>query len=128
MVQSLRWQLIVGILSGITLLLATGGTAAYFAVKERLYSEFDRSLVQRTVLLASMIEQDAGAIKIEWLENGNSPPGHQPGIDYFSVWMKDRSEALAASGDLARPRPGHLLHLRSQEQPPAKSASQQAVG
>jgi len=102
MVQSLRWQLIVGILSGITLLLATGGTAAYFAVKERLYSEFDRSLVQRTVLLASMIEQDAGAIKIEWLENGNSPPGHQPGIDYFSVWMKDRSEALAASGDLEK--------------------------
>lgn len=100
--HSLRWKLIVGILSGITLLLAAGGTAAYLAVKETLYSEFDRSLVQRTVLLASMIEQDAGAIKIEWLENGSSPPGHQPGVDYFSLWTKESSVALAASPDLEK--------------------------
>lgn len=95
--HSLRWKLIVGILSGVTLLLGAGGTAAYLAIKTRLYAEFDRSLIQRTVLLASMIEQDAGAIKIEWLENGDSPPGHQPGVDYFSVWTKGRSEALAES-------------------------------
>jgi signal transduction histidine kinase len=100
--RSLRWKLVVGILSGITLLLAAGGTAAYLAVRERLYAEFDRGLVQRTVLLASMIEHDAGGIKIEWLENGNSPPGHQPGLDFFSVWTKERSEALAASPDLEK--------------------------
>jgi signal transduction histidine kinase len=99
-VHSLRWKLVAGILSGMTLLLGAGGTVAYLNIKQRLDTEFDRSLVQRAVLLASMIEQDAGAIKIEWLENGNSPPGHQPGIDYFSVWKKERSEALAASPDL----------------------------
>lgn len=101
-VHSLRWKLIVGILSGMTLLLGLGGGAAYFAIKKRLYAEFDRSLIQRTVLLASMIEPDGGTIKIEWLENGNSPPGHQTGIDYFSVWTKERSEALAASPDLEK--------------------------
>jgi hypothetical protein len=98
----LRWKLIVGILSGITLLLGAAGTAAYFAIKERLYSEFDRSLVQRTVLLASMIEEDAGVIIIEWLENGSSPPGHQPGVDYFAIWTKHSSEPLAASTGLGK--------------------------
>lgn len=117
--HSLRWKLIVGILSGITLLLAAGGSIAYFAIRERLYSEFDRSLIQRTVLLASMIEEDAGAIKIEWLENGNSPPSHQPGIDYFSVWTRDGSEPLAASADLEKgslPRfGGSLAHPEVRE-------------
>ena len=103
--HSLRWKLVVGILGGITLLLGAAGTAAYFVIKQRLYSEFDRNLVQRTVLLASMIEQDAGAIKIEWLESGDSPPGHQRGIDYFSVWPKEGREPVAASPDL---EPGSL--------------------
>jgi two-component system heavy metal sensor histidine kinase CusS len=49
-----------------------------------------------------MIEQDAGAIKIEWLENGTNPAGHQPGIDYFSLWTNESSEALAASPDLEK--------------------------
>jgi signal transduction histidine kinase len=102
MLHSLRWKLVIGILSGITLLLGAGGTVAYFAIKKRLYSDFDQSLIQRTLLLASMIERDAGEIKIEWLENGNSPPGHQAGIDYFSVWAKGRTEALAASPDLEK--------------------------
>jgi len=103
--HSLRWKLIVGILSGLTVLLGVGGAFTYFAVKKQLYSEFDRSLVQRTVLLASMIEPDAGAVKIEWLENGTSPPGHQPGVDYFSVWTKESADPLAASLDL---EPGGL--------------------
>src|SRR4030095_10566693 len=111
-VHSLRWKLVAGILGGMTVLLGAGGTVAYFNIRQQLYAEFDRSLVQRTVLLASMIEQDAGAIKIEWLENGTSPPGHQPGIDYFSVWTKERSDALAASPDLER---GSLPRLRSEE-------------
>ncbi len=99
-VNSLRWKLIVWILGGFTLLLGTGGTVVFFAIKERLYAEFDRNLVQRTVLLASMIESDRGAVKIEWLENGTSPPGHQPGVDYFSVWTKDSADPLAASPDM----------------------------
>jgi signal transduction histidine kinase len=101
-VHSLRWKLIVGILSGMTLLLGLGGAAAYLTIKKKLYAEFDRSLVQRTVLLASMIEHDASGIKIEWLENATSPPGHQPGLDYFSIWTWENSETLAASPDLER--------------------------
>jgi signal transduction histidine kinase len=93
---------VVGIIGALTLLLGAGGAAAYLAIRERLYSEFDRSLVQRTVLLASMIEQDAGEIRIEWLENESSPPGHQPGIDFFCVWTKDRASPLAVSAELAK--------------------------
>lgn len=100
--RSLRWKLIVGILSGITLLLGVGGTAVYFHIKQRLYAAFDQSLVQRTVLLASMIERDAGVIKIEWLETGTTPPGHEPGMDFFSVWTKDKSQALAESPELEK--------------------------
>jgi two-component system heavy metal sensor histidine kinase CusS len=89
-----------GTLGGISLLLGAGGTMAYLAIQKQLYAEFDRSLVQRTVLLASMIERDADAIKVEWLESGSSPPGHQPGMDYFSVWLKQSNAAFAASADL----------------------------
>jgi signal transduction histidine kinase len=129
--HSLRWKLVLGTLSGLTLLLAAAGTAAYLAVRERLYSEFDRNLIQRTVLMASMIEHDASGIKIEWLETGNSPPGHQPGMDYFSVWTKGRNEALAASPDLEQgslPRFGgsfahpELRHLVLAGKRPARCA------
>ena len=71
--HSLRWRLVVGILSGVTLLLGAGGTLAYFNIKERFYAEFDRSLVQRAVLLASMIEEDAGVIKMA--RKRKRPPG-----------------------------------------------------
>jgi signal transduction histidine kinase len=98
--RSLRWKLILGILCGITLVLAVGGTLVYLTIKERLYEEFDRSLVQRTVLMASMIEPDANSVQIEWLENGTNPPGHRLGTDYFSVWTKGHDETLAASLDL----------------------------
>lgn len=98
--HSLRAKLLLGILSSIAVLLGAGGTVAYFTIKKRLYSEFDRNLIQQAVLLASMVELDAGAIKIEWLENAGHPPGHQPGVDYFSVWKKESDVPLAASPDL----------------------------
>jgi signal transduction histidine kinase len=99
-VHSLRAKLVLGILSSLALLLGVGGAVAYFAIKKRLYSEFDRSLVQRAVLLASMIELDGGTIKIEWLESEGNPSGHQTGADYFSVWKKDGNDPLASSPTL----------------------------
>jgi two-component system heavy metal sensor histidine kinase CusS len=87
--------------AAITLLLGVGSSAAYFVIKRRLYMEFDRSLVQRTVLMAAMIESDDGAIRIEWLEQSDRPPGHRPGSDYFAVWVEGNGEPLAASEDLS---------------------------
>ncbi len=98
--NSLRWKLIVGILTGITLLLAVGGAVAYLNTKERLRTEFDRSLVQRAVSLAAMIEEEAGRLQIGWLEIQNNPPGHLAGIDYYSVWKKENGEVVTASLDM----------------------------
>lgn len=100
--SSLRSQLTVGILSGMILLVGAGGVAAYIVIQRRLYSEFDRGLLQRAVLLASMIEEDAGAIKIEWLENGQTLPAPLPDGDYFSVWTQEQGDPLAASPGLDR--------------------------
>ena len=49
--NSLRWKLIVAILTGITLVLALGGTFAFVKIKQRLYADFDQSLFQRAVAL-----------------------------------------------------------------------------
>ena len=51
--NSLRWKLIVGILTGITFALALGGTFAFVKIKKRLYADFDQSLFQRAVALKS---------------------------------------------------------------------------
>jgi two-component system heavy metal sensor histidine kinase CusS len=99
-VNSLHWKLTAGILSGIAVLLGASGTAAYLRIRQRLYADFDRDLIQRTVLLGSMIELDAGGVRIEWLETGSNAPGHRPGVDYFSVWAEGSRKALAASPDL----------------------------
>jgi signal transduction histidine kinase len=81
----------------LTLLLGAGGVAAYLLIRGRLYLEFDRNLAQRTVLMAAMIESDDGAIRVEWLEQGALPPGHQLGSDYFMVWVEGSPAPLARS-------------------------------
>jgi two-component system heavy metal sensor histidine kinase CusS len=96
----MRWKLIAGLMAGLTVLLGASGTIAYFHIKRGLSAQFDRSLVQRASSLAAMIDDEAGVIRIEWLEEGNDPPGHLRGIDYFSVWRKESGELLAASLDL----------------------------
>lgn len=98
--NSLRWKLIAGILASLTFLLGSGGMVTYFNIKQRLYAEFDRHLVQRAALLAAMIEEEEGIVHIEWLEEKNDPLGHLRGIEYFSVWNQKTGELLAASREL----------------------------
>jgi signal transduction histidine kinase len=85
-------------------LLIAGASVTYFAVRKELYAEFNRSLIQQAVLLASMIERDGDEIKVEWLEHGSIPPGHKPGTDYFSLWVDGSNGVLAASAELGAVR------------------------
>ncbi len=96
--NSLRGRLIVGILSGITLLLGGGGAVAYLKIKERLYSEFNRSLIQRGLSFTDFVELDKGKIDIKRLDKVPVPPGHVKGVDYLHMCVKD-GETLVAVGD-----------------------------
>jgi signal transduction histidine kinase len=53
-----------------------------------------------------MIEDEAGVVAIEWLEQENDPSRHLQGLDYFTVWRKDSGAVLATS---AGPTPGDIL-------------------
>jgi signal transduction histidine kinase len=88
-------------MAALTLLLGTGGAAAYLLIRGRLYLEFDRTLAQRTVLMAAMIESEDGAIRIEWLEQGDLPAGHRLDSDYFIVWVEGSPAPLARSMGLS---------------------------
>jgi hypothetical protein len=98
--NSLRWKLLVGLLGGISLLLSAAGAVGYMALKERLVKETDRALTERALSLAAMIENEAGRLQVEWLEQENDPPQHLAGIDYFALWRKSSGEVVAASPDL----------------------------
>ena len=96
--DSLRGRLIAGSLCGITLLLGGGGTVAYLRIKERLYAEFNRSLVQRGLSFTDFVEVDKGKIDVKRLDKVPFPPGHVNGADYLHMCVKD-GETLVAVGD-----------------------------
>ena len=98
--KSLRRRLIVGILAGAALALGLGSILAFVITKERLHAELDRSLSQRAVSLAGLITVEAGILQIGWLEQGNEPPGHAVGTEYFRVMDKTTGEVLAVSKEL----------------------------
>ena len=113
--NSLKTQLIVGILTGITLLLGAGGTAAYAHIKTRLYEEFKENLEQRVESLAALTEVEfktlddveTARLNADWLEDGTAPPGHDEDTEYYTVWVDETGQELDASktlGDATLPR------------------------
>jgi signal transduction histidine kinase len=94
--NSLRWRLITGILASITLVLAAGGSLAFARIKNQLYAQFDLDLLHRAVALKHSVEQDKGKLDVGRLDKGAQVLGHEPGIDFFHVYLKD-GETLAAS-------------------------------
>lgn len=99
-VRSLRSKLIVGILSGMALLLVVGGVATYQTAKRRLYAEFDNDLVERIRLLAGLVELEHDMLEIPWLESETGPTSPIAGIDYFAVWTGNDPRPIAASPHL----------------------------
>ena len=103
--NSLRWKLIVGILTGITFALALGGTFAFVKIKKRLYADFDQSLFQRAVALKFSVCEDKGRIVIGRLDKNADLLGHEQGVDFFHVYQKDGETLVASSEGTETPLP-----------------------
>ena len=100
--NSLRWRLITGILSGLALLFGGVGLFAYYRIKESFYEEFDKALSQRASSLTTMMEEEKKGIEIEWEDEGIEPPGHIEGRDYFSLWDATTGELIRCSAALQK--------------------------
>ena len=96
--RTLRWRLIIGLLVGITLLFALGATITYLEIRSRLYRDFDRTLLQRAVSLASRVKEEKGRFDLGRLGRSGEVPGYEPGVDYYYLSAK-LGEALVMSKD-----------------------------
>ena len=103
--NSLRWKLIAGILSGSTFVLALGGTFAFVKIKERLYADFDQSLFQRAVALKFSVREDKGRIDVGRLNKDADLLGNERGVDFFHVYQKDVETLVASSEGMETPLP-----------------------
>src|SRR5262245_15733145 len=103
--NSLRWKLVAGILTGITFVLALGGTCAFLEIRSRLYADFDQNLFQRATALKFSVQQDKGRIAVGRLDKPANLLGHEPGIDYFHVYQKDTEKLVVSSEGAETPLP-----------------------
>ncbi len=99
--RSLRGKLIVGILSGMALLLMAGGAATYLTAKRRLYADFENELVERLRLLAALVDLEHGRLELPWLESETGPTGPIAGIDFFAVWSGNDPRPIATSPNMS---------------------------
>ena len=104
--KSIRRQLTFSLLAGFGLLLATGSTALYLGTRGMLFHDFDAVLLARARALASLTENDHGAVELHLDDELMPEYGRKQHEAFFQLWLADgrvikRSESLAGA-DLPR--------------------------
>ncbi len=87
--RSLRTRLVVGIISGIILLLAVFSIVIYAVIRRALVNQFDASLAATGWILAASVEYDEDKIELE-LDPQMMPEFQSPGKPaYYQFWQHD---------------------------------------
>ena len=92
--KSLRTQFIVSLVSLLSIMLGLAGWTVYTRIQSSLYADADAQLVQRLKGMVSQIEVEGNHLKVDWLEEGMTPPGHMEGMDFFTLWNTQNGEIL----------------------------------
>jgi two-component system heavy metal sensor histidine kinase CusS len=89
--RSLRGRLTAGLLLGTGVLLAAGGWVLDHVLSTRLRRDFDAALLTRAKSLATLTEQGAGRVWLQYTDEVMPDFGLQSHPDYFELWLADGS-------------------------------------
>jgi two-component system sensor histidine kinase QseC len=97
---SIRRALSVPLLGGVLLSVALAGIASSLAVERLMRREFDRALLAKAQLLATLTEQDQGAIHIDFADEDMPEFSTAAPREFFELWtgggrIIERSRSLA---------------------------------
>ena len=97
--HTLRGRLLFGTTVGTGCVLAGAAVALYVMVESSLLTQFDETLEAKARSLASAVEQDGGALELEF--NATSLPefGQSDASEYFQIWSAD-GQVVARSPSL----------------------------
>lgn len=101
--KSIRSYLLMRLVIGATIVLATGAAAVFLVSRGALEQQFDRNLEDRVQALASILFQAGDEVELEFSDQLMPEYGREGRPDYFELWFRDgplleRSESLAALG------------------------------
>ncbi|HSS49609.1 MAG TPA: ATP-binding protein [Thermoanaerobaculia bacterium] len=109
--RSLRGRLTAGLLIGMGMLLAGGGWVLDHVLSTRLRRDYDAALLARAKSLATLTEQGAGRVWLQYTDEVMPDFGLRNHPDYFELWLANGSavERSRSLGKRDLPRSGSSL-------------------
>lgn len=89
--KSLRFQLLLGLALGVSVVFAAAGFLLDAAIARTLAVEFDALLVAKARALSALAEQDEDGLNFESIQSPLASTARSPDDDLYQLWRPDRS-------------------------------------